>query len=59
MAALLENFIAGKWVAGGGEGTLLSDPVTGEALVRVSSQGLDLPAAFGYARKQAAPRCAA
>ncbi|CAG4909656.1 3,4-dehydroadipyl-CoA semialdehyde dehydrogenase [Paraburkholderia gardini] len=52
MAALLENFIAGKWVAGDGEGTLLTDPVTGDALARVSSQGLDLPAAFDYAREQ-------
>src|SRR5258706_12854541 len=52
MAALLENFIAGKWVAGRGKDTLLVDPVTGEALVRVSSEGLDLREAFDYARRE-------
>lgn len=47
---LLKNFMAGQWVAGRGEGTALHDPVTGEALVRVSSSGVDLPAAFAFAR---------
>jgi 3,4-dehydroadipyl-CoA semialdehyde dehydrogenase len=52
MATLLENFVAGKWIAGRGDGTPLVDPVTGEALVRVSSDGLNLPEAFSYARAQ-------
>ncbi|MFM2328761.1 MAG: hypothetical protein RLZZ494_864, partial [Pseudomonadota bacterium] len=47
---LLPNFVAGQWVNGQGTGALLTDPVTGAALVRVSSAGLDLPAAFAFAR---------
>lgn len=50
MAELLSNYVAGEWIAGNGDGTTLTDPVTGEALVRVSSDGLDLCAAFDYAR---------
>ena len=42
MTELLKNFVAGQWVAGSGEGSMLTDPVTGEALVRVSSQGLEI-----------------
>ncbi|WP_027212129.1 3,4-dehydroadipyl-CoA semialdehyde dehydrogenase [Burkholderia sp. WSM2232] len=53
MIELLKNYVAGEWVAGAGEGVTLSDPVTGEALVRVSSKGLDLPNAFRYARHEA------
>lgn len=49
---LLPNFMAGQWVNGQGTGALLTDPVTGAALVRVSSAGLDLPAAFSFAREQ-------
>ncbi|SDV49730.1 3,4-dehydroadipyl-CoA semialdehyde dehydrogenase [Chitinasiproducens palmae] len=50
MTDTLPNLIAGEWQLGGGDGTVLSDPVTGEALVRVSSQGLDLDHAFDHAR---------
>jgi 3,4-dehydroadipyl-CoA semialdehyde dehydrogenase len=52
MTELLKNYVAGQWVAGGGEGVTLTDPVTGEALVRVSSEGLDLVHAFGFARTE-------
>ncbi|MEW6346643.1 MAG: 3,4-dehydroadipyl-CoA semialdehyde dehydrogenase [Pseudomonadota bacterium] len=52
MTELLKNYVAGQWVAGNGEGSTLTDPVTGEALVRVSSQGLDLPRVFDFAREQ-------
>jgi 3,4-dehydroadipyl-CoA semialdehyde dehydrogenase len=52
MTELLKNYVAGQWVAGSSEGSTLSDPVTGEPLVRVSSQGLDLPRAFNFAREQ-------
>ncbi|RDU97973.1 3,4-dehydroadipyl-CoA semialdehyde dehydrogenase [Trinickia dinghuensis] len=51
MTERLENYVAGRWVAGDGPGTMLSDPVTGEALVGVSSDGLDLDAAFRFARE--------
>ncbi|MFM0072115.1 3,4-dehydroadipyl-CoA semialdehyde dehydrogenase [Paraburkholderia sediminicola] len=52
MTELLKNYVADQWVAGGGEGVTLTDPITGEALVRVSSQGLDLNHAFGFAREE-------
>lgn len=52
MTELLKNYVAGQWVAGGGEGVTLTDPITGEALVRVSSQGLDLNHAFSFAREE-------
>jgi dUTP pyrophosphatase len=41
---LLQNFAAGRWQTGAGEGTTLFDPVLGTALVRVSNAGLDLRA---------------
>lgn len=53
--SLLENYVAGQWVAGDGPGTALTDPVTGETLARVSSAGLDLDAAFTFARDTAGP----
>ena len=53
--ALLENYVAGQWVAGGGAPTALTDPVTGEILAFVSSAGLDLDAAFTFARDVAGP----
>ncbi|NDY91371.1 3,4-dehydroadipyl-CoA semialdehyde dehydrogenase [Ideonella livida] len=49
---LLLNHVAGQWVAGQGAGSTLADPVTGAALVRVSSAGLDLAQAFQFAREQ-------
>jgi len=52
MSELLKNYVAGAWVAGQGSGTPLVDPISGDELVRVSSVGLDLPAAFAYAREQ-------
>ena len=50
MTELLKNYVSGKWVEGRGPGTRLLDPVTGAELVRVSSDGLDLQAAFAYSR---------
>ena len=50
MTELLNNHVAGRWIAGHGEGTTLRDPVLGTALVRVSSAGLDLAEAFDFAR---------
>ena len=51
MTELLKNHVAGQWIAGSGAGVTLTDPVTGAALVRVSSEGLDLAKAFGFARE--------
>lgn len=49
----LANYLSGQWQDGEGEGVILQDPVTGEALVSVTSQGLDLAAALAFARQQA------
>ncbi len=51
MTERLKNYVAGRWVAGDGPGSVLIDPITGEALVSVSSDGLDLDAAFRFARE--------
>ena len=54
MSELLSNFVQGRWQAGKdsgtGAGTALFDPVLGTELARVDATGLDLPAAFAYAR---------
>ncbi|WP_295646184.1 3,4-dehydroadipyl-CoA semialdehyde dehydrogenase [uncultured Methylibium sp.] len=52
MSDLLKNHVAGAWIAGQGAGSALVDPLTGAELARVSSAGLDLPAAFDFARRQ-------
>ena len=51
MIERLKNYVAGQWRDGNGPGTVLTDPITGEALVSVSSEGLDLDAAFRFARE--------
>ncbi len=51
MTQLLPNFIEGRWQTGSGAGTALFDPVLGDELARVDATGLDLPAAFAYARE--------
>lgn len=50
MSERLSNFVGGRWQAGTGPGTPLFDPVTGDELVRVDATGVDLPAAFAFAR---------
>ena len=52
MSELLANFVSGKWQTGQGAGVPLLDPVTGAELVRVDASGLDLSAAFTFAREQ-------
>jgi len=55
MAELLPNYGAGRWQLGQGQGTALTDPISGEELVRVSNRGLDLVQAFTFSRQQAGP----
>lgn len=55
MTELLPNHLAGRWQTGGDPGTPLFDPVLGTELVRVSSTGLDLEAAYAYARDEGGP----
>ena len=38
---MLENFILGKWIKGDGEGQTLFNSVTGEAIHKVSTKGID------------------
>lgn len=47
----LENFLAGQWAAGNGPGATLRDPLSGAALARADSAGLDLAAGFEWARR--------
>ena len=49
---LLPNYVSGRWQTGTGAGTTLVDPVLGTPLARVDATGLDLPAAFSFAREQ-------
>ncbi|MBN8784735.1 MAG: phenylacetic acid degradation bifunctional protein PaaZ [Sphingobacteriales bacterium SCN 48-20] len=51
----LENYIAGEWVKGAGEGQLLYDAVTGEPLAAASTKGIDFKAALEYARNTGNP----
>jgi 3,4-dehydroadipyl-CoA semialdehyde dehydrogenase len=52
MTDVLASYVGGRWVEGEAAGTTLRDPVTGTDLVRVSTDGLDLAAAFAYAREK-------
>ena len=46
----LENYIKGAWVTGDGEGQLLYDAVTGEAVTAVTTKGLDFSSILDYGR---------
>jgi oxepin-CoA hydrolase / 3-oxo-5,6-dehydrosuberyl-CoA semialdehyde dehydrogenase len=47
----LENYIAGKWVTGDGDGQQLFNAVTGEVVATATSKGLDFRSMTEYARK--------
>ena len=51
MTELLSNYVCGRWQAGTGAGIALRDPVLSTELVRVDATGLDLAAAFAFARE--------
>src|SRR5690242_5342060 len=51
----LLNYLAGQWIDGTGTGTPLVDPVTGDELARISSDGVDLKAALEFARSEGGP----
>jgi oxepin-CoA hydrolase/3-oxo-5,6-dehydrosuberyl-CoA semialdehyde dehydrogenase len=46
----LENYIAGKWITGDGDGQLLYNAVTGEPIAAATSRGLDFKSMLDYAR---------
>jgi oxepin-CoA hydrolase / 3-oxo-5,6-dehydrosuberyl-CoA semialdehyde dehydrogenase len=47
----LQNYLAGNWMTGDGDGQLLYNAVNGEAIAAASSKGLDFAAMTDYARK--------
>ncbi|HEX5149944.1 MAG TPA: phenylacetic acid degradation bifunctional protein PaaZ [Parafilimonas sp.] len=51
----LGNFAGNNWMEGEGEGQLLYDAVTGEAIASATTQGLDFKAMIGYAHKVGNP----
>lgn len=46
----LENYVQGKWVTGDGDGQVLYDAVTGEAVATASTKGLDFASILEYGR---------
>lgn len=51
----LENYITGSWVTGDGDGQLLFNAVTGEAIASASAKGLDFQSILSYARQTGNP----
>jgi oxepin-CoA hydrolase / 3-oxo-5,6-dehydrosuberyl-CoA semialdehyde dehydrogenase len=51
----LHSWTQGDWWAGAGEGVQVSDAVTGEAVVTVSSKGLDAAATVAFAQDVGGP----
>lgn len=49
--AKLENYITGRWITGDGEGQLLHDAVSGEAIAGVTTKGLDFASVLQYGRE--------
>jgi oxepin-CoA hydrolase/3-oxo-5,6-dehydrosuberyl-CoA semialdehyde dehydrogenase len=47
----LENYVAGSWIAGDGEGQLLYDAVTGESIAAATTKGLDFASVLQYGRE--------
>ena len=52
----LNNYALGKWVAGEGNGQLLYNAITGDAIASASSKGLDFAAMCDYARTVGGPK---
>jgi oxepin-CoA hydrolase / 3-oxo-5,6-dehydrosuberyl-CoA semialdehyde dehydrogenase len=46
----LENYLAGQWITGDGEGQVLYDAVNGEPIAAATTKGLDFAAALQYGR---------
>ncbi|MES2003880.1 MAG: phenylacetic acid degradation bifunctional protein PaaZ [Bacteroidota bacterium] len=51
----LENYILGSWVKGDGEGQLLYNAVTGDAIGNATTKGLDFASILNYARTKGNP----
>src|ERR671932_259920 len=46
----LENYITGHWITGDGDGQVLQDAVTGEAIASATTKGLDFASILEYGR---------
>ena len=51
----LQNYITGKWITGDGDGQILYNAVTGEAIASASTKGLDFKSIVEYGRKMGNP----
>lgn len=51
----LPNYACSQWKEGLGAGQPLVDPVTGDELARISSEGIDIRSALEFARTQGGP----
>ncbi|HYF32040.1 MAG TPA: phenylacetic acid degradation bifunctional protein PaaZ [Chitinophagaceae bacterium] len=51
----LENYIAGKWITGDGEGDALYNAVTGDEIAKATTKGLDFAAMLHYGRRVGNP----
>lgn len=51
----LQNYVAGAWVRGEGEGQWLVDAVTGEPFTSASTRGIDFRAVLDYGRRVGNP----
>ncbi len=51
----LENYIAGNWMLGDGDGQLLFNAVTGDPIYAASSKGIDFESMLHYGRKLGNP----
>lgn len=50
-----QNYVQGNWMSGDGDGILMHNAVTGEALGASSSEGLDYAAILDYGRRTGGP----
>lgn len=51
----LKNYITGKWITGEGDGQILFNAVTGDAIAGASTKGLDFGSILHYARTKGNP----
>lgn len=51
----LQSFLAGRWQAGEGDGSIVLDATSGGAVARLDTSGLDMAAALAYGREVGGP----
>lgn len=55
MTDVLPSYVAGRWRTGQGDGETVRNAVTGQPVAQVTSAGVDLAAAVGFARGTGGP----